>query len=66
VSWSRHELLSRAAELVRAHPTLRFGQALYNAAYAQNPAVAQLAGTVWDPFNDDSLVEAFLEKIEAR
>jgi len=44
-------------------PTLRFGQAVYNAACEWNPAVECLAGTDWDPFEDDSRVEAFLEKI---
>jgi hypothetical protein len=45
------------------NPQLRLGQAVYNVAYRRNPAVAQLAGTEFDPFHDDSRIDAFLKKI---
>lgn len=48
------------AVLASGH-TLRLGQAVYNAAYDRNPAVAHLAGTMVDPFNHDDRILAFLQ-----
>lgn len=64
--WNRGELLAAAGDLKAKHPQLRFGQAIYNAAYRLNPAIEKLAGTDVDPFHDDARVEAFLQKIGAQ
>lgn len=64
--WSRSRLMTLVAVERHRHPSLRYGQALYNVAYRENPAVAKLAGTECDPFHDDSKAEAFLEKLQAK
>ncbi len=64
--WNRADLNRKADTPQTAHPSLRRGQAIYNAAYRDNPAIAQLAGTEFDPFYSDDKIEAFLEKIGAK
>lgn len=66
MAWDRDELMRQAHEMVKRHPELRLGQALYNVAYSQNPAIAHLAGTEWSCFYRDDKIEAFLGKIDAQ
>jgi hypothetical protein len=57
-------VLEQARQDMREHAQLRFGQAVFNAAYRKNPLVQRLAGTKVDPFYDDSKVPAFLARIK--
>lgn len=66
MNWSRDGLMGAARAVVFSDKSMRLGQALYNVAYSQNPAIAHLAGTEVDPFYDDSRIEAFLDRIGAR
>jgi hypothetical protein len=56
-------VLDQARKDMREHRQLRFGQAVFNAAYRKNPLVQQLAGTKVDPFYDDTKVYKFLARI---
>lgn len=60
-------IIAKANEVVRASKGgVRFGQAVYNQAYAVNPAVAHLAGTDVDPYHNDDNVNAFLDKLRGK
>ena len=64
MGWDTQSLIRRARKVhLASKGEIRFGQAIYNQAYAQNPAVAHLAGTEVDPYYDDARVTAFLDKL---
>lgn len=64
--WSRADLMRKMDEERARHPDLRRGQALYNVAYRENPAIARLAAGDCDPYYDDMKIAAFLERIGAQ
>lgn len=47
------------------HPSLRFGQDVFNKCYIKFPSsVDRLRGTVYDCFYQDTKVDLFLEQLE--
>ncbi len=55
---------AEAREALSLHPTYRYGQAIFNAVYNQQPILAvNYIGTSVDPFDVDSRVEAFLKAV---
>jgi len=57
-------ILDEALWQVLHDPHIRLGQAVFNIAIERNPSARILCGTEFDPFYDDSRVDAFLKKLE--
>jgi len=58
-------LWQRVEELRKDDPTLRRGQALFNALAEIDPAKAnRIRGTDIDPSNSNSRIKAFLQEVE--
>jgi hypothetical protein len=54
------------AKTTTKHPSLRKGQAYYNALHSMHPVLArQICGGDLDPYHDDNLIPAFLSYVEA-
>lgn len=57
-------ILDEARWEVLHNPHIRLGQAVFNIAVERDPSARTLCGTEFDPFYDDSRVDAFLKKLE--
>ena len=58
------EIKKNAAKMIKANTEIRYGQAIFNAAYAMFPrATDELRSTEYDCYYDDSRINDFLTKL---
>ena len=58
------EIKKEAAKMIKANTEIRYGQAIFNAAYAMFPcATNKLRSTQYDCYYDDSKVNDFLTQL---
>lgn len=58
------EIKRNAAKMIKANTEIRYGQAIFNTAYAMFPyATNQLRNTQYDCYYDDSKVNDFLTQL---
>ena len=58
------EIKKNAAKMIKTNTEIRYGQAIFNAAYAMFPrATDKLRSTEYDCYYDDSRVNDFLTKL---
>ncbi len=61
---TKHEIRKAANAARDVHPMLRYGQAIFNAVYKDQPQAAErLIDTKLDCFHEDGVVESFLDNI---
>lgn len=58
------EIKKNAAKMIKANTEIRYGQAIFNAAYTMFPhATNKLRSTEYDCYYDDSRINDFLTKL---
>ena len=58
------EIKKNAAKMIKANTEIRYGQAIFNAAYAMFPhATNKLRSTEYDCYYDDNKVTVFLNQL---
>lgn len=65
--WQQVLLVSSSPEMRKRHPDWRWGQTVFNVAYFEFriPGIDKhIRGSKFDPFNDDSKVEAMHDKLK--
>lgn len=60
----KKEIMDLAAQSLTVNSPIRYGQAVFNAAYHLYPVYANMLRTTkYDPFYEDSRVNAFIEEL---
>lgn len=61
------DLINMAKRAREIYPEWRYGQAVFNTCHSLFPEIADsLRGTEYDPFYEDTRVEAFLQQVEEK
>lgn len=61
----KKEILDLAGQSLTVNSPIRYGQAVFNAAYQLYPwPTDQLRATEYDPFYDDDRVDKFIDRLE--